>query len=401
MPNWQLMLRNILVFGFLLSTIPLALSQKAPPVPATLFLTSSPINAQVLHNGEPLVAQTPLLLRDLPPGKHTFELRKEGYPARKVRLELAAGEVKSQVVDLAGGTFQPAFLNETEVLLAGKPEKAAGVIFQLPEGDYRIRRAGDNLIVEPRYRLQGAITGLNIGIPLALAFSGLLTVYDVLNPPNSAFPLSAATLSSYGVTAGLAGFDLVLHLKRRSFRKAYSYSVIPLQDSPHVARDLYERAEELLAQDRREEALHFYGLVVHEHPDSVYLPQALFKTAKVHFLTEDDTLAILEFQLLVTRYPLPELYDKAQKSLADLYARQQAYPESLAHLDAMLFVDPLYSHEDIDLYRCEVLGQWAAADPAQRPALLQAWRALVERYPDSPRAPEYRQRLDELQSEGG
>jgi tetratricopeptide (TPR) repeat protein len=242
---------------------------------------------------------------------------------------------------------------------------------------------------------------MNIVLPLALAFSGLLTAYDLLNPPDGPLPLSAATLSSCGVTAGLAGLDLVLHLKRRSFRKAYTYNVRPLQESPHVARELYERAEGLLAQDRREEALHFYGLVVHEHPDSVYLPQALFKTAKIHFLTEDDTLAILEFQLLASRYPLPDLYDKAKKSLADLYARQGAYPESLAHLAAMVFADPMYTREDIELYRCEVLGQWAEADPAQLPALMQAWRSLIEHYPNSPRAPEYRQRLEELQGGGG
>ena len=368
---------------------------------AVYFLSSSPINAQVLHNGEPMAVETPLLLRDLTPGKHTFELRKEGYPARKLTLELAAGEVKSQIVNLTGSSFQPVFLNETELVLAGKPEATAGVIFQLPEGDYRIRRQGDNLVVEPRYRLQGAINGLNISLPLALAFSGLLTAYDLLTPPDGPLPLSAATLSSYGITAGLASFDLVLHLKRRSFRKAYSYSVSPLQESPHVARELYDRAEALLAQDWREEALRFYGQVVHEHKDSVYLPQALFKTAKIHFLTEDDTLAILEFQLLASRYPLPDLYDKAQKSLADLYARQGAYAESLAHLDAMVYADPLYSREDIDLNRCEVLGRWAAADPAQHPALLEAWRGLVERYPNSPRAQEYRQQLDKLQGGGG
>jgi len=395
------MRRWLLAFAFLSVSISLAVSQAAPADTAIIFLSSSPINAQVLHNGEPLAAETPLLLRDLAPGKHTFELRKEGFPARKVRVELGAGEVKSQVADLTGGTFQPAFLNEAGLVLAGTPEKTAGLLFQLPEGDYRVRRKGDELVVEPRYRLQGTITGLNIGLPLALAFSGVLTLYDILNPPGGPVPLSAATLSSYGITAGLAGFDLVLHLKRRSFHKAYTYSVRPLQESPHVARELYERAEALLAQSRREEALHFYGLVVNEHPDSVYLPQALFKTAEIHFQTEDDTLAILEFRLLVNRYPLPDLYDKAEKSLADLYARQGAYPESLAQVDAMVFADPLYSREEIDLYRCEILAQWAAADRAQLPSLLEAWRGLVERYPDSPRAQEYRQRLDELRGGGG
>jgi outer membrane protein assembly factor BamD (BamD/ComL family) len=242
---------------------------------------------------------------------------------------------------------------------------------------------------------------MNIVLPLALAFCGVLTAYDVLNPPDGAVPLSAATLSSYGLTAGLAGFDLMLHLKRSSFRKAYTYSVKPLEESPHVARELYERAEALLAQDRGEEALQLYGQLVREHQDSVYLPQALFKTAEIHLRSGDDTLAILEFQLLASRYPLPDLYDKVQKSLADLYDRQGAYAESLAHLDAMVFADALYSREGMDLYRCEILGQWAVADPSRQAALLEAWRGLVERYPESPRAPDYRQRLDELLDGGG
>ncbi len=363
-----------------------------------LFLSSSPINAQVLHNGTPLTVETPLLLRDLAPGRHSFEVRKEGYATRVVRVELAAGEIRFEVVDLTGGTFQPVFPNEPGLLLAGKPEAAAAVIFQLPEGDYRVRRDGDRLRVDPRYPLQGAITGLNISLPLALAFSGVLTLYDLLRPPEGPLPLSATTLSAYGITAGLAGFDLVLHVKRRSFRKGFSYAVRPMQESPHVAQELYEKAEALLAQDRREEALHFYGLVVHEHKDSVYMPQALFKTAKIHFLTGDDTLCLLEFQLLVNRYPLPELYDKAEKTLADLYARKGAYPESLAHLGSMVFADPLYSPEEIGRYRCEILEQWAAEDPARLPELLDAYRGLVERYPDSPGAADYRKRLDQLQA---
>ena len=63
----------------------------------------------------------------------------------------------------------------------------------------------------------------------------------------------------------------------------------------------------------------------------------LGEMSKYHFLTGDDTLAILEAQLLVSRYPLADLYDKGCKMLADLYARQGAFPESLSHLDQMVY----------------------------------------------------------------
>jgi hypothetical protein len=182
----------------------ISISEQFSSIQSTIFLSSSPINAQVLHNGTPLTVETPLLLRDLAPGRHSFEVRKEGYATRMVRVELAAGEIRFEVVDLTGGAFQPVFPNDPGLLLAGKPEAAAAVIFQLPEGDYRVRRDGDRLRVDPRYPLQGAITGLNISLPLALAFSGVLTLYDLLRPPEGPLPLSATTLSAYGIKIGRA-----------------------------------------------------------------------------------------------------------------------------------------------------------------------------------------------------
>lgn len=339
-----------------------------------------------------------MLLRDLAAGKHVFEVRKEGYSTRTVQVVLGPGEIKTMNVDLGAGAFEPAFLNEQDLILAGKEEPSAGRIFQLPEGSYRIRRRQGTLRVEPVYPNQGLITGLGLALPLALAFSGVLTMNDLLNPPRGAIPLSAPTLSAYGLTVGLAGLDLVLLVQRRKFVKKFSYYNRSLQDSEHMARESYERGEQLLALNRREEALRFYGEVVYGYKDSPLLPQALFKTAKIHFLTGEDTLAILELQLIVSRYPLADLYDKARKTLADLYLRQGAFKESLEQLDAMLFADPMYEREEIDLYRCQVLEQWARQDPAQRPELIEAYRRLVERYPQSANAPTYLKKLTELES---
>ena len=46
---------------------------------AVVFLTTNPINADVLLDGRPLQEQTPLLLRGLEPGVHELEIRKRGY----------------------------------------------------------------------------------------------------------------------------------------------------------------------------------------------------------------------------------------------------------------------------------------------------------------------------------
>jgi outer membrane protein assembly factor BamD (BamD/ComL family) len=369
-------------------------------VPAVIFLTSAPINAKILHNGQPVTQETPLLLLDLAAGKHVFEVRKEGYATRIVEVTLGAGEIKTVNVDLGAGTFQPAFLNEQNLILGTKEEPSAGRIFQLPDGSYRIRRSRGTLRIEPVYRLQGLITGLHVAIPLALAFSGVLTLKDLAQPTAGAFPLSAPTLSAYGITLGLAGLDVVLLLQRRKFVRSFEYSARSIQDSEHIAREFYDKGEEMLALDRKEEALRFFSEVVYGHKDSPYLPQALFKTAKIHSLTGDDTLAILEFQLIASRYPLPDLYDKARKALADLYLQQGAFQRSLEQLEAMLFADPLYGREQIDQYRCEILERWTQEEPSRLPELIQAYRQLLERYPQSENSPAYLKKLTELEGRG-
>jgi outer membrane protein assembly factor BamD (BamD/ComL family) len=368
--------------------------------PTAIFLTSAPINARVLDNGQPVAQETPLLLLDLAAGKHVFEVRKEGYATRIVEVVLGPGEIETVSVDLGAGTFQPAFLNEPNLMLGAKQEPSAGRIFQLPEGSYRIRRSQGTLRIEPVYRLQGLIAGLHVALPLALAFSGVLTLKDLAQPPKGTFPLSAPTMSAYGITLGLAGLDVVLLLQRRKFVKSFEYSARSLQDSEHIAREFYDKGEEMLALDRKEEALRFFGEVVYGHKDSPYLPQALFKTAKIHSLTGEDTLAILEFQLIANRYPLPDLYDKARKALADLYLRQGAFPSSLEQLGAMVFADPLYGREQIDQYRCEVLERWTQEEPARLPELIQAYRQLLERYPQSENSAAYSEKLTELESRG-
>jgi hypothetical protein len=69
------------------------------------------------------------------------------------------------------------------------------------------------------------------------------------------------------------------------------------------------------------------------------------------------------------------------------------FEASLEHLDEMVFVDPLYSREEIAFYRYSVLEAWARAVPSVT-ARLQEYRAeLLERYPDSPDAEAIRRML--------
>ena len=110
---------------------------------------------------------------------------------------------------------------------------------------------------------------------------------------------------------------------------------------------------------------------------------ALFKTARIHFLTGEDSLATIEFSLIADHYPQPDLYDKAQMGLADILLRRTPYRESIEELQAMVFADPLYAEEEIELLKAEILEPWFAEDPTKVSEVVDAYKALVMRYPDS------------------
>ncbi len=363
-----------------------------------LFLSSRPINADVLLDGVPLEQQTPLLLRDVEAGKHGVEVRKEGYAPERLEVELSPGQIESLVVDLAGQYFSPAFPEEERVKIGETEEEAEEDLIELPQGIYSFHRQNEMLNIDPVFPQDGWIKGLNLAAPLSIAFSTVLTLHDIFYPKRAAvrigsdFSLSPATLTAYGVSLTLVGFDIALHIRRQKARKAFAYRTVTSQQALHSAKDYYERAENLLTLGQLEEALRLYTRVLEGYRDSTLYPYALFKTARIHFLMGEDSLAALEFNLITERYPLPDLYDKAQRSLADILVRQKNYQESIAHLRAMVFADPLYGREEIDLLQAEILESWYSEDPAVLDRVIQAYEALVSTYPASDSLDLYRYR---------
>jgi tetratricopeptide (TPR) repeat protein len=372
------------------------ISQQNDGTHTVLFLTTSPINADVLLDGQPLVEPTPLLLRDLEAGSHELEIRKAGYRTERRKAELVAGEIQTLDMELASLTFDPVLPEEEAVVIGGQEQEAGDTVYQLPEGSYSFNREGGSLQIEPVFPQDGWIRGLNLAVPLSVAFSTVLTLHDVFYPKRAAlqfsddFSLSAATLSAYGLTFTLISFDLALYVRRGKARKAFSYGSIPSEQALHSARGYYQRAENLLALGQLEEALRFYTRVLEGYKDSPLYPFALFKTARIHFLTGEDSLATIEFNLIADHFPLPDLYDKAQRGLADILHRQGAYQASIDQLQHMVFADPLYSKEEIGLLEAEILEDWFASDPGVIPRVIEAYTALVESYPGSDNLDQYR-----------
>jgi hypothetical protein len=182
------------------------------------FLTTSPINADVLLDGKPLEEQTPLLLRQLGPGRHELEIRKQGYRTELREIELEPGEILSLEIDLASLSFRPVLPEEETVTIRGEEEEAGDTVYRLPEGSYSFNREGGSLHIEPVFPQDSWIRGLNLAIPLSVAFTAVLTLHDVFYPKRAAlqftedFSLSPATLSAYGLTFTLISFDIALYV---------------------------------------------------------------------------------------------------------------------------------------------------------------------------------------------
>jgi tetratricopeptide (TPR) repeat protein len=363
---------------------------------AYLFVSTNPINADVLLDGEPLEEKTPLLLRDLAVGQHSLEIRKQGYTTELREIQLTSGGIEAVDIELASLYFSPGLPEEEGLTIYGAEEEGGATLYQLPQGSYSFKRDEEGLHIDPVFPQDGWIRGLNLAAPLSLAFSAVLTLHDVFYPKRASvritenLSLSPATLSAYGLTLTLISFDIVLYSQRNRAKQSFTYSAIPQEQALHSGKGYYARAENLLALGQLEEALSFYTRILEGYRDSPLYPYALFKTARIHFLTGADSMATIEFNLIADHYPQSDLYDKAQRSLADILLRQKAYRESIGELQAMVFADPLYTEEEIELLKAEILESWFTEDPTKVSEVIDAYKALVTRYPDSESTDLYR-----------
>jgi len=351
-----------------------------------LFVNSSPLGADVVMDGRDLGGRTPLLLRDMEPGPHRLELRKQGFQARSLDLELASGKAQVVAVDLPEQGISTGFPAEGEIVLDGNAAAARDRVFYFGQGGFSIVREQGVVHVDPLYPQQRLIDALNITIPIMLVFAGLLTVDAVANPPATDWPVPPAVLASHGITLSMIGLDIGLNLHKRRQARSYSWTARSAEGNQQVARNLYTEAEQRREIGELDEALERYAKLMRSQPDSPLVPMSLYRIGSIQYLRGENTEAVKSFESLVRDYPVAELYDRCQKNLADLMLLAKQFEASLGHLDDMVFVDPLYSREEIAFYRHGVLEAWARAVPSVTTRLQEYRAQLLERYPDSPDA---------------
>ena len=354
-----------------------------------LFVTSEPINGKVEINGTGLSGLTPLLLTGLESGSYLVTVTKEGFRPAEMRIEVSDAGPRAAEADLTADTVRPFFQSQDKIVVNSRSTLPGAYGLDLPEGEYKIRREEGTIYIDPVYPGQKLLTAMHIGLPIMAVISGLLTVENILNPHPAWHSLSPAAVTSYVITGGMLALDLTLLGRKRKFEREFPVREVPggrITDDPAA---LYALGEQSIAGEQFQEAVDFYRSILTGFPDSPYYPQALYKLARIHYVLGDTQLSLQELRLVKNRYPLPDLYDKSCKNIADIYYSQNRYGKALEYLDQMVFYDPLHTRESIDFYRAQIREKQHAAGEMEIRRVIDAYRGLLGKYGDSDNRPQY------------
>jgi hypothetical protein len=310
-----------------------------------LFVNTNPMGSQVVVDGKLVMGQTPVLLRDLLTGEHTIELHKNGFETFRSSFTITPD--KSTVLEIP--------MQDSRFISSNK----GGNEYNLPQGTYNFTMDGSRLRITPAYENCGLIRALNMALPVTMAFSGFLVWNDLTSEGRrEIIPLSPKTISAIAFTWGVGIADLTLIRKKRKLGKYFQQDTFLTPASSGNVVELFDKAEQLLSRGLWASALDYYSQIVSNFPFSVYLPSALYKIGKIHNIQGEYKIATSEFLLIVEKYPIPDLYDKTLKSLADIAYESKQYESCLAYLDMMVFHDPLFTRHEIEDFQATVLEKY-------------------------------------------
>lgn len=333
--------------------------EQEPLVGLALFVTSAPIRAEVVVDGNP-VGSTPLVLRGLAEGEHTVEIIRPGFHREEQVTVVEPEAVQSIAVTLRPDTFVTSFSSNVTIV-DDQTYSRLESRFVLPSGTYEIDGDGSALSLSPSYPHEAAIVTLQIATPVIAAISLIATLEDIwLQDKDTALP-TPATIAGWTATAVGGGILLALYGDRAQY---YERTLIePFQEAltASEAESFFVLAEDALGAANLTSALAGYSRVVAYGGDSEFVPAALYKASQIYRALGKSDLALGGFELLVKSYPVIDYYDAALKTIADIHVDLEQYNRALGALGQMvLFVDPenppLYSKQDITEYVREIQG---------------------------------------------
>lgn len=368
-----------------------------------LFITTDPLGAELTINGREWKKLSPVLLDSEEQKNYTVRIDRHGYSSLTTSVEVQRGAVEHLHVSLTGNQFIPAFPGKDSIVIQTGMFPASGGDISLPYGRYDVNEDRGMVLLQPVYPLQDTIHLLNAAIPVSLLLSVFFTTEDLLSPNSGSLPLSIPSILSWTTSVGLIGADLALHHNKAQFREDFIPRPRQQEQAGSQAEELYERAEEMLVRDRLDDSLDYFTQVISGHRETRFFPLSLYKAGKIHFATGDVELAISEFKVLLDKYPVPEIYDKTRKALADAFVSQGEYTNAQKELDNIIYYDPLFEREGIERYRVEITQRkfLSGETGISRMDVAEGWIDLGAKYPNSENRNYYFLQAAELLEEAG
>jgi Tetratricopeptide repeat/PEGA domain len=334
-------------------------AQPSPAGVSTVFITTRPMGAVLLVNGERVAGESPILLRDLPSGSYELTILKTNRPPMTVRAEVPAGEVLSFSYTLPADRFVPAPY-ETSITLNGQAVTSGEKGISLPEGSYSFSWDDGTLDIRPAYPFEGTIRTLDILTPSVLILAAVLMGEELVWNQERYFSVSPFS-TGLAAAGGVLG---ILDLRLRARRNEYVRGIDPLpvgrESADGEARLLYDEAREELGLGRTAEAARTLERLISRHGDSELVPEALYTLGRIHLIRGERALAAAEFKLILEKYPHPDVFDRTCRALADFYALEGDFRAAATALESIVYIDKTFKPEEIEALANSYLEQEGA-----------------------------------------
>jgi hypothetical protein len=316
---------------------------------ATLFVSTAPIRAEVTINGSAR-GGTPLIVRDLPPGEYEINVSKPGHRSANTRITLGDGVVESVSFNLEPSAFVARF-SAAETVLDDRRLTRQDSTLILPSGTYELATVESALRISPVYPQESALSAVRI-MTIAAGLTALIsTVEDAFVSDGRSFFTSylpsAGSIAAWATTVGAAGFWIALESDKAGYTDRVQIDLFERGLTAAEAESFYLEGDRALEAGNLSRALTNYSRIIAESTESEFLPQALYKSAQIYSLSGDTVIAARLWERLLAEYPAVEVYDRALKSLSDMYTRLGRYGDAVELLQQITFVDPLFTTEDI------------------------------------------------------
>lgn len=303
--------------------------------PAILLVETEPLRATVSIDGSPVTHVSPVIIRNLSPGNRTVTLTKEGFETTQRIFLLESGGVHHLSVRLTPNRFLLSLPeSERTEILDTSPEAP---YLRLPEGDLRVERDSETLSLEPIFPRQDLLDGVTLTMPIVAALTATVAALEWSEPREPVPRISPAVGTGFGLTIGLFGAAVALHVQRERYLRDYSY--LTEERTSREADLLMEEIDEFITRGDLDGAQGLLARFLREHQQDIRIPEILYMRAQLFLVSGEVERARSALMLLVTSYPTRDYFDRSVTLLANIEVERGDPAAANRLLEQRLFFD--------------------------------------------------------------